>query len=674
MKHSSNEPFSALFELFQGVNQSDLPELHAWIEKALQRFMELLQADSGVVFLREDKTGKVYLAAHSATEPEFIELLQAGVDIAELPFVSATIQDRRVLMHNIDDYPPDTLMGDNLRKYGYRRALLTPLVEHARVYGIIAFGFKYEKELSDIEIQALSLLGYQLGSALNQRELMKQLQSSEKMYRSMVEGLNLFLWEFDPQTQTVTYISPQASNCLGYTTEELKQDTTWDKIISPPDRQRIRAMIQRALETGEGYDAEYQATTASGQKVWFHTLVSVEQQEEGYIFRGVTLDITARKQQEEQWEKIQAASVQQERLRALGQMAGAIAHDFNNALMRVMGGLELIDIEHPLTEKQQHYLEMVRTAVIDASEMVARLREFYRQQPIKEGYHSTHLKAMIDEVITLTQPIWHTQSLMKGITIEINTDLDPALSLPASATEMREVITNLIFNAVDAMPQGGILTLKAFQEESEAVITVSDTGIGMSEETRLHCFEPFYTTKNESGSGLGLAVVYGIVKRMQGDITVNSILGEGTTFTIRLPIQKAETPSAPSAESNPLKPSVILLVEDEDQIRETLTDMLRFAGHQTHAMGSAKEALEWLSDHQPDIILTDQGLPGMSGTQFAMEAKKRYPHVGIALITGWGDTLTPDTPGLKAIDTILSKPTRRQALLEALAEISQKKE
>ena len=224
--------------------------------------------------------------------------------------------------------------------------------------------------------------------------------------------------------------------------------------------------------------------------------------------------------------------IRTERLSALGQMASGIAHDFNNQLSMVLGYSELLLMDASTLDDRTlttEYLNLIKTAAQDAAEIVRRLRSFYRFRDSGEEFSAVVLSDVAREGVSLTRPKWAEQARASGLTIEVKTELEDDSSVQGNAVELREVLTNLIFNAVDAMEKNGTITVSTAAADDVVSLAVSDTGVGMGEETRRRCMEPFYTTKGEKGTGLGLGLVHGIVRRHEGSIDIASEIGVGTT-------------------------------------------------------------------------------------------------------------------------------------------------
>jgi len=368
--------------------------------------------------------------------------------------------------------------------------------------------------------------------------------------------------------------------------------------------------------------------------------------------------------------------VKQERLRALGMMAGGIAHDFNNALTMVLGYGELLHPwlkEHGSPREITHLDHMV-SAARDASHVVSRLREFYRPAQDNEIRVPVDLNDVVEKVISLTSPKWRGRSQADGVQIEVISHLEKIPAISGNAAELREVLINLVFNAVDAMPKGGVIILSTQQEGDGATISIQDTGIGMTPEERERCLEPFFTTKGDHGTGLGLAVVYGTVQRHNGRIEITSDKNVGTTFSIHFPAT-SETETAVTPEISRLDRTLrILVVDDQEVICELLAEYLHEDGHTTGCAFRGDEALELFRKQHFDLVLTDQSMPGLNGEQLAAAIKRLAPDVPVILLTGFGDEMLALGGHSAEVDLILGKPLSqadlRQAIFQACAKRS----
>ena len=365
----------------------------------------------------------------------------------------------------------------------------------------------------------------------------------------------------------------------------------------------------------------------------------------------------------------QSRMVQQERLGALGSMTAGIAHDFNNVLSLILGYSEMLrrSLAQPGgVGTADMLLGTVITAAQDAAKMFGRLREFYRPADKGQARQTVDLNALVKQAAELTRPRWHGQALGQGATVRLQTDLAADLpAITADAAELREMLTNLIFNAVDALPGGGEITLRtgAGDEEGEVVLEVADTGVGMDEETRRRCLEPFFTTKGQKGTGLGLAMVYGTVQRHGGRIELASQPGRGTTFRFVLPLSPRPVADVPAAVPVPevQRPWRVLVVDDQPVFVNILRHYLASDLHTVDTAQDGREALERFHARTFDLVITDRAMPHMRGDELAAAIKKLSPHTRVILLTGYdgpGDAQAPEG----VVDTLVLKPVTHAAL------------
>ncbi len=370
----------------------------------------------------------------------------------------------------------------------------------------------------------------------------------------------------------------------------------------------------------------------------------------------------------------QHTAIKQERLSALGTMAAGIAHDFNNALTMILGHSDLmmsVAKARPDSPEAAH-LRAITAAAQDAAQIVRRLREFHRSDEGEETRVTLQLNQIIEQAVTMTRPKWKDEARARGIEISVQSktaDLPPLAGDPA---ELREMLTNLIFNAVDAMPLGGILNIDTSMDDGELCLRVADTGTGMSEETRRRCLEPFFTTKGERGTGLGLSAVYGIIQRHGGMMDIESEQGCGTTFCIRLPVapagtaeQEQEGDTAPKEVAGILR---ILVVDDLPIILDVLQAQLLEDGHQVETAGDGREALAIIEKQPFDLVITDQSMPGMTGEELAVVVKEHCPKTAVILLTGFGGASPETVDVAPCVDMVLGKPATSVELRRAIGQ------
>lgn len=402
--------------------------------------------------------------------------------------------------------------------------------------------------------------------------------------------------------------------------------------------------------------------------------------------RTAQLELTLTRLQE-----AQQGAIKHERLNALGTMAAGVAHDFNNALTLIHGYSELLLVsaervrpgeEFPAPERTEaKYIRTIMLAARDAASVVSRLRAFYRPDDGGEVRVPVQLSHLIEQAISLTAPRWLDEARARGRNIEVCRDFGDLPPVEGDPAELREMLTNLIFNAVDAQPKGGTITLRAGPTAGgdAVLLEVADTGTGMSEEVRRRCLEPFFTTKGDAGTGLGLSAVYGIIQRHGGTIDIESAPGQGTRFKITFPVAGRAPESGPlpaatgpaeavtaGAGADATRTLRILVVDDQPVIRSLLQEHLERDGHQVITAGSGTEALEKFRANPCDLLLTDQAMPGMNGEALGAAVKEEAPGTLVILLTGFGDLLGIPTPG-GDVDLVLNKPVTLLELRRAIA-------
>ncbi|MBI5380088.1 MAG: response regulator [Nitrospirae bacterium] len=357
----------------------------------------------------------------------------------------------------------------------------------------------------------------------------------------------------------------------------------------------------------------------------------------------------------ERLKESQEKVVQLEGLRALGEMASGVAHDFNNILTAILGRAQVLRplLEDPLLVRG---VEIIERLAWDGARTVRRIQEFARVRR-GQAFVTVALNELVDDVIDGTSPRWKDQAEVRGVRYKVVRELGEIPTVAGDPSELREALMNLVFNALDAMPEGGTLHIRTAAAEASVALSIADTGYGMSEAVRRQAFEPFFTTKGPQNTGLGLSVTYGIIRRHGGDIGIESREGLGTTFTIRLPAGKGVAVKQ-EVETQPAAPkrAVILIIDDEENVRTILAEILMTQGHSVRMAASGKEGLDLFRDERHDLVLTDLGMPGMTGWEVAWAVKELSRETPVILVTGWGEDLNPDTVREGTIDFILSKP------------------
>ena len=369
--------------------------------------------------------------------------------------------------------------------------------------------------------------------------------------------------------------------------------------------------------------------------------------------------------------------VKQERLQALGLMASGIAHDLNNTLSPILGYSDLLLNNPDMLDDREtvaRQLKTINVASRDAAEVIRRLRELYRPRQEDDLLTPVDVSELLEQAIHLTQPHWKDQAQANGVSVAVESDLREVPLVDGNEAQLREVVVNLILNAADAMPAGGTITLSTRLDGDRVAMEVTDTGVGMTEEVRQRCLEPFFSTKGERGTGLGLGVADGIIKRHGGSISVESELGKGTSITLRLPISSAHTAVGPDevvhAPAHRSRPMSVLLVDDEPMVREVVAEYLTRDGHSVETATNGREGLERFRKGSFDLALLDRAMPELNGEQLATAIKRADTNVPVILLTGFGDLMSATGTKPDDVDLIVSKPATLAALREAVSKVT----
>ncbi|MCK5010507.1 MAG: PAS domain S-box protein, partial [Deltaproteobacteria bacterium] len=423
----------------------------------------------------------------------------------------------------------------------------------------------------------------------------------------------------DPKGET-TMVNDAMEKMVGYSRDELLGKHT--SMLSPPDkelRSRIVRDLEKLFKEGRihGYETVWQRK--DGQQISVESNRSLLKDKDGQIIGGVsfTRDVTEKK-------KVESMLLQAEKLKSLGELAGGVAHDFNNVLAAILGRVQLLKrkIEPPSGKRESRKsvhdlkkgLEIIEKASLDGAETVRRIQEFSRRRADDKNFTQVDINELIDHALEFTRVRWKDDTESKGMKVEIIKELSSLPPIAGSASELREVFTNFINNAMDAMPEGGQIKIKTFKKGNHIFIKLGDTGIGIPKDIRERIFDPFFTTKGPQSTGLGMSVSYGIINRHRGIIGVGSTEGKGTTFTIKLPITSEKTREEKRKPLTGKRDKArILVVEDEEGVRELLKDILIDGGHEVETASRGSEGVKMLKKKDFDLVFTDLGMPGMSG-------------------------------------------------------------
>jgi PAS domain S-box-containing protein len=632
----------------------------------------IVDDENGILEELSDYLSNGYEIVTARSASEAIKLLEAGgIELAIIDMYMETEESGIEVLKSAKKTAP-LLQCIILTAYGTPSNVVAAM--RAGAYDYV------EKQSPDI----YETLAHRIKKALEYRDSIEALRKSEEKYQLLIENLNEVVFMMDTQGY-ITYISPVVQQKVGYKPSEI-MDKHFNQFVYSDDQNGVMENFYSVM-SNELSPYEFRILDKNNN-IHYVRVSSRPIMEEGVnCIIGSLVDITEQRQAEELREKAeedlhkanrileetltelkttQQKVMEQERLRDMGQLASGITHGFNNILTPILGYSDyMLNKPEVLDNKEttKNYLSMIKSVAEDGRELGNRLSKFYRKGD-ENG--------LIEQVILITQPKWKTQAQANGVMINILTDLQDIPLISGKESELREVLTNLIFNAVDAMTKNGIISLHTRAEGKNIILEVSDSGIGMTEEIKKRCFELFFSTKDDAGTGLGLPIAYGIIQRHKGTIEVESERGKGTKFIINLPITtEKQSENKLKATKNNIRPLRILIVDDEKPIQRILSLFLTADGHTFELASNGLEGLEKFKSGKFDLVITDKAMPDMGGDKLADYIKQIMPKMPIIMITGFGNIMEASGEIPKNIDCLVSKPLIMDELRKALAETIQ---
>jgi PAS domain S-box-containing protein len=507
-------------------------------------------------------------------------------------------------------------------------------------------------------------------------QLLRQLKRSEERYHSLVENADDAVIAIRGDG-VITGFNRKAEQMFGYGREEVLGKSV--TLLAPP---RMRELQQRMFDkfcrTGKlyiiGKTLAGNGLRKDGREFPLEGTALLVEEDGAYTLTILIRDISERRKMEE-------LLLQSEKLKSMGEFAGGVAHNFNNILSVIMGRTQLLrrnmqippdrEAAEKFVEELKKNLEIIEKASIDGADTVKRIQDFSGTAPVEvQGFTAVNVNEIIEQALECTRLKWHDDAWARGISISIKKDLSPLPLVGGNASELRAVFVNLINNAVDALPRGGLIRVKTYSGAGQVVGIVEDSGVGMSREVQGRIFDPFFTTKGVQSTGLGMSVSHGIITRHHGTITVESVENRGTTCCLKFPVYTGAPQEERQASSLPEKArkASILVVEDEEEVRELLKDILTDGGHEVEFSSNGQKGLELFQEKKFDLVFTDLGMPGMSGWQVAEKIKQLSSDTPVALITGWEVTKKKQELKKNGVDVVVKKPFRVDEILRLVQE------
>ena len=632
----------ALSRIAQAALTAPSPELLLF--RLVEIVVEVFNADVAVIYMLDE--------ARAELRPRAAVGLPPGVEPAPIPMgvgaVATAIATREPVL--ISDGAAGA--GEPLtRREAFRSVMVAPLVVAGSPIGVLEVACR-TRRLGGRADRLLRIVADRAAVAIEHARLENEARELADVVRRIGEGV--VVADGDDR---IVFANRAFHEMIG-ASDSLVGVRWTDFLAGAQDVAALTAQMRAPSFQGE----VLLLTRAGDPRPVLATLSAAERHDGGGIQRiGVFRDISRE-------HELRFRVIREQKFRTLGSLAAGVAHNINNRLTPVLGWTEMLQErlnadEAIAGDELKHALTVIHQGASDSVETVRRLQEYSRPARVK-GPEAVQLRDVLEQLLALTRPQWDNEAARRGIRYEIDLKADPAPAVLAVASEVREALLNILENALTAMPQGGRLTLHVRGEDERAIVSISDTGKGMNPEVQRLAFEPFFTTRStEGGTGLGLSLAQEIVQRYRGTISLSSAEGVGTTFTLSFPSITAEAARTPAFLPT-LEPLRILAVEDEPEVLDVLRAMLSAAGHTVFTAASGREALELFDHETVDLVLTDLGMPGMTGLALA-EQLKRQRAIPILLLTGWADEL--DAATAPSVDMVVAKPFTRERLFEALA-------
>jgi len=701
-------------------------DLQALLRHFLRRVARAVDADAGGVWLREGDGEWLEPVVGYRLPPEHLEQLRTiRLSLVQDPFLAEAARTRRPLSSS--DVAADPRASAVVRDVlPHRSQLFVPIVAKERVIG--GFGLIwYERacEFSESELALMEAIANHAGVAIDNARLFEENRRQVQELSVLLELSQAVTGQLE-RAALIDAIHAQVARVLDarnmvvalhdeerHEFEVVRRLAGGVPDAQPPlrDPERASGLMSVVRETGRAIRTDDYAAECARHGVepirtsaelgrWLGVPMVAGDRVLGVLaLRGGERPFTERDERlltniahlaalalrsarlfEERtraYGELAAAQdqlVRTEKLRALGEMASGVAHDFNNLLASILGRAQLV-LQRVQNPQLRQWLQVIERAALDGAQTVRRLQEFTRIRR-DEPFVAVDLNEVVREALEITQSRWRDEAVSRGVPLEVRNDLAALPKVAGDPVELREALTNLILNAVDAMPDGGVLTLTTAVGHGEIAVTVSDTGVGIPTTIRDRIFDPFFTTKGPQGTGLGLSMTYAILERHGARITVESEEGRGTIFHLTFrPATELEAPqAAPAAPASAGDVSLrCLVVDDEPTVGAMLRDVLETGGHRAVVVSDGSEAIARFGAEPFDVVFTDLAMPRASGWQVARAIKEMAPAVPVVLVTGFGVELSPEERREHGVDLVLVKPLKIQEILDVVAQVARRR-
>ena len=608
----------------------------------------LFRCEFASVVTYDDESGlarRLALDSSLVATGDLPETLPIGSDASAAPIkIAELIED---LHTEADPGPVRSVFAAN----GLRSGIRVPLIVHDTVIGAVSLWATAPNRYDEDDVAMLGTLTRPLAIALERAIALSSLAESELKFRSLITQAEEMILLFDSTTLRIVDANAYTERLLGYSRAELLT-LDFDHLVHA-DRDDVLRNVHITVTQGELHLAERQYRRKDGSLLDVDVVASTVTYSGRDTILALVRDVSERR-------SIQAQLVQSQKMESLGLMAGNVAHDFNNLLTTILGFAGLLKRSSHFDDEERENLGLIEAAARSAADLTGRLLSFSRGGLVQFG--PVELRSVIDDTLRLAGPALHS-------TLTVTTTFAPhAASIEGDAGQVQQALLNIVLNAKDAMPEGGRIAISLTADETNATLTISDDGPGMTEETRRRIFEPFYTTKPlGSGTGLGMAITYGIVQGHRGEINVESNLGNGTTFTITLPLLDPAM-DRPGANYSPGEGNLVLVVDDDEMVRRTTSATLAALGYNVVEAPGGATAVQVVRARPDRIaaVLLDLVMPGMTGSETFRALTELRPDLPVIVCTGYAADAHIDTDVKRRIAGLVQKPFTAERLDRAL--------
>jgi len=544
---------------------------------------------------------------------------------------------------------------------GIRSYVSVPIVADRDCMGTLNVGSREIANFTSNHVEILQDMADHIAIAIKKAQLYEKIKESEEYVSKIIQTTPNAILATDVEGK-LTEFNKAAEKIFGYTRVEVLS-TPILNLFPESEKENVHQILDRLLMGEIQRDVETNVINKPGHLIPISASFSAIRNGKGKVIGtvGIVTDLSEQK-------RLQESAIYNEKLKTLGELSAGICHDMNNQLFSIIAPARML-LEQITDEKHRQALQLIKRASSDCAEMIRKVQAFSKESD-DIPFYRVDMSEVVTEALNLTRSKWESEAYAEGVKLDVTVDMKPVPPISGNDTELRSVISNLILNAIDAMPEGGHLNIRLENDDEQVEVFVEDTGVGMTDEVRNRIFDPFFTTKGKAGTGLGLSEALKIVNRHNSRIKVDSQVGVGSRFRVSLPIDW----NAKKAEEEEVKqapPTSILVVDDDEDVCDQLVNWLREAGHKVTKCIKAHQAIEAFQQKQHRIVFTDLSMPEVSGWEMAKEVKRISPNSKVVLVTGWGERVDQHKVHEAKIDFVISKPPRDYQVLNAVAKLTQ---